>query len=556
MSAPLPAALEVRGLHVVHGVGAGRVEAVRGVELDVAAGEVLAIVGASGSGKSSICRALLGMAGDREGVRADRLAVGGVELASADERRWRTVRGREVVLVPQHAGRSLAPSVPVGRQLGWYLGDGALARHRDDLLALGLDAVVDRPGDLPHRFSGGQLHRLVLALATVGRSPALIVADEPTGSLDAAIARTTMRLLDQRRRDLGAGLVLVTHDLGLAGEMADRIAVLHAGEVVEVGPAADVLGSPAHRRTRSLVSARPAPPAPAETETTTEIEPDPDQGLASRDGVLVVAGRNLYRYHGGDHVVRAIDDVTIELLAGQLLAIVGPSGSGKSTLGRLLCGVDRPTAGDLELDGVALDPSETHRLSTAVQLVVQDPRGALNPRRRVGHALVQAQRVQGVGVDRADRLERARRALASVGLEAEVLGRRPRALSGGEVARVAIARALLPAPRALVLDEPTAALDREVQVQVLATIDELRRSHGMAMVLITHDLELAAIADHLVVLDAGQVVEQGPPAAVLAAPAHEATRALVDGRFGATHPCASDLASSRQSVLGIPNTRT
>jgi peptide/nickel transport system ATP-binding protein len=320
--------------------------------------------------------------------------------------------------------------------------------------------------------------------------------------------------------------------------MADRIAVLHAGEVVEVGPAADVLGSPAHRRTRSLVSARPAPPAPAETETTTEIEPDPDQGLASRDGVLVVAGRNLYRYHGGDHVVRAIDDVTIELLAGQLLAIVGPSGSGKSTLGRLLCGVDRPTAGDLELDGVALDPSETHRLSTAVQLVVQ------------------AQRVQGVGVDRADRLERARRALASVGLEAEVLGRRPRALSGGEVARVAIARALLPAPRALVLDEPTAALDREVQVQVLATIDELRRSHGMAMVLITHDLELAAIADHLVVLDAGQVVEQGPPAAVLAAPAHEATRALVDGRFGATHPCASDLASSRQSVLGIPNTRT
>ncbi|HRW36169.1 MAG: ABC transporter ATP-binding protein [Acidimicrobiales bacterium] len=508
-------ALDVRGLRVVHGHGASRAESVQGVDLHLAAGEVLAIVGESGSGKSTICRALLGLVGPDGHVAADRLAIGGDDLARASERRWRTARGRAVVLVPQHASRSLSPTVGVGRQVERFLGRDALARYADDLRHLGLEAVLERPGDLPDRFSGGQLHRLVLALATLGRRPALIVADEPTGSLDAAIARTTIALLDARRAELGAGMVLVTHDLGLAAEVADRVAVLHDGVVVEEGPTAAVLGSPTHPRTRALVAARPG------LVTTSVVSA----------AVPVVAGRNLYRYHGGERVVRAVDDVTIEVGAGELVAVVGASGSGKSTLGRLLCGAEAPTAGDLELDGERIDRTGARRLVDAVQLVVQDPRGALNPARRVGHALVQAQRARGQGADRAERRRLAEEALASVGLAPELLGRRPCTLSGGEVARVAIARALLARPRALVLDEPTGALDREVQVQVLATIDRLRRASGIAVVLITHDLEVAASADRVVVLDAGQVVDAGAPAHVLAAPSHAATAALVAGAF-------------------------
>lgn len=521
-SPPRQPALELRRLRVAHGRGAARTEAVHDVDLDVGAGEVLAVVGASGSGKSTICRALLGLSGPTTDVRAERLAIGGHDLATAGERRWRAVRGRDVVLVPQHASRSLVPTEAVGRQLDRFLGPHALERHRDDLLALGLDAVVARPGDLPERFSGGQLHRLVLALATLGREPALIVADEPTGSLDAAIARTTIALVDQRRAELGAGMVLVTHDLGLAAEVAHRVAVLDRGRVVEAGPVDAVLRDPQHERTRALVGARPAGHRP----------PAATKGSERVLGTApVVAGRHLYRYHGGERIVRAVDDVTVELAAGELVAVVGASGSGKSTLGRLLCGLERPTGGDVELDGERVEGDGRARLHRAVQHVVQDPRGALNPRRRVGHALLQAQRVQAVGTDRVDRRARAVRSLASVGLGSEVLDRRPRSLSGGEVARVVIARALLAEPRALVLDEPTGALDREVQVQVMATIDRLRRERDVAILVITHDLSLAALADRIVVLDAGRVVDTGRPGEVLGAPAHAASAALLAGSY-------------------------
>ena len=176
---------------------------------------------------------------------------------------WNAQTVRRVVLVPQHAGRSLAPTIPVGRQLDRFLGSGALERHRDGLLALGLEAIVERPHDLPERFSGGQLHRLVLALATLGRRPALIVADEPTGSLDAAIARTTISVLDRRRAELGAAMVHVTHDLGLAAAIADRVAVLHDGRIVEHGPVADVLSTPRHERSRALAGARLGAAGPA-----------------------------------------------------------------------------------------------------------------------------------------------------------------------------------------------------------------------------------------------------------------------------------------------------
>lgn len=512
-------ALELRGLVVRYGSGSARVEAVRSVDLDVAADEVVAVVGASGSGKSSICRALLGLSNTSGQATASRLLIGGQDLTDVSQHKWNVARGSSVVLVPQHAGRSLVPSVSVGKQLTWYLGEQPLQRYESEFVELGLEAVLDRPGDLPQQFSGGQLHRLVLAMATLGRSPALIVADEPTGSLDASVARTTIELLDTQRSRSGAGMVLVTHDLELAAAIAHKVVVLDSGEVVESGATSEVFSNPSHERTKALLGATSSPTLAVSS---------------GSDVVPVVAGRMLCRSHGTESEVKALGGVSIELHSQRLVAVVGPSGSGKSTLARLLCGADVPTSGSVEVDGQFVEPQELTKLASVIQLVVQDPRGALNPRRSIAHALVQAQRVQGVGRDREDRISRAREVLKAVGLGEEFLARKPRALSGGEIARVAIARALLPEPRALVLDEPTSALDREIQVQVLDALSAIREKREIAIMLVTHDLELALVADHLMVLAAGQVVEEGLAAEVLANPSHQVTKDLLAGRFGAS----------------------
>jgi peptide/nickel transport system ATP-binding protein len=535
VSAERPPALEVTGLRVRHPGQRDGSEAVRGVDLRVTADEVVAVVGASGSGKSSLCSALIGLTPPTAEVAATRLAIGGRDLTGATDRTWRSVRGRTVVLVPQHGARSLAPTVPVGRQLRWHLGGDALVRHRGALEDLGLHEVLDRPDDLPHQFSGGQLHRLVLALATVGRTPALIIADEPTGSLDAAIAAKVIGSLDERRRAIGAGLVLVTHDLELATAVGHRLAVVDQGRIVEVGSTAEVIARPAHPRTRALLDARPGGPALGRrTAGRQHRDPRPDQGPGSEPPILV--GRNLYRYFGaagtGRPVVRAVDDVDVELIGGATTALVGASGSGKSTLARILAGADRPTAGDLVLAGRSIDRDAVAELQRAVALVGQDPRSALNRRRSVGHALIQVQRLHGVGRTRRDRRDRALAVLEAVGLRAAHLGQRPRTLSGGEVARVVLARALLTEPRVLVLDEPTAALDREVQVEVLALVHRLQADHGFAVLLITHDLALAAgAADALLVIDGGRIVERGAASTVLDDPRHDVTASLVGATF-------------------------
>jgi peptide/nickel transport system ATP-binding protein len=533
VSAERPPALEVTGLRVRHPGQRDGSEAVRGLDLCVAAGEVVAVVGASGSGKSSLCSALIGLTPSSAAVSATHLAIGGRDLTGASERTWRSVRGRTVALVPQHGARSLVPTVPVGRQLRWHLGADALVRHRRSLEALGLHDVLDRPDHLPGQFSGGQLHRLVLALATIGREPALIIADEPTGSLDAAVAATVVHALDDQRRSIGAGMVLVTHDLELAAAVGHRLAVVDHGRIVELGATGEVIDGPAHPRTRSLLAARPGAPTWARRPTGPP-HPSPAPGPAADRPVL--AGRHLYRYFGatgaGRGVVRAVDDVDVELIGGRTTALVGASGSGKSTLARLLAGADRPTAGDVVLDGRPLEPGAVAELQRAVALVGQDPRSALNRRRSVGHALVQVQRLHGIGRGRRDRRDRALAVLEAVGLHAGHLGQRPRTLSGGEAARVVLARALLTEPRVLVLDEPTAALDREVQVEVLSLVDRLQDALGFAVLLITHDLALAAAAAVVLVIDGGRIVERGAATTVLGDPSHDVTASLVGATFG------------------------
>jgi peptide/nickel transport system ATP-binding protein len=526
-------ALLVEELDIRYRSTAGAVHAVQGVDLRVGPGEVLGVVGESGSGKSSICHALLGLTGERATLAAQRIEIAGHDLTSAREREWRAHRGSTIAFVPQQPMTALAPTVAVGRQLDWHLGRGALERHHDKLLELGLQALVDRPDGLPGTFSGGQLQRILIAIATLGGSPSLLIADEPTSTLDATVAAAVVEVLLARQRELGAGMLYVSHDLPTVAAVAPRVVVMRHGTVVESGPTAQVFGHPQHPYTRALLDALPrhrSAAGPAITSGPADATDDPATVAPAK-----VRLDHLYRYFGraaagrpGPPVVRAVDDVSLDLPAGSVTALVGESGSGKTTLARILAGADTATAGEVVLDGRPLGAERTLAQRRAVQLVSQNHRAALNHRRSVRHSLVQVQRVHGIGAGRHDRIERAAALLERVDLTREHLDRRPRQLSGGEAARVALARSLLLEPQVLVLDEPTAGLDARVRAAVIALLADLRRELELTVLIITHELPVAdALADHVAVMHGGQLVEHGPAAAVLHHPAEDYTRALV-----------------------------
>lgn len=524
-----PPALAVEDLRVTYPGPAGDVAAVRGVSFTVAPGEVLGLVGGSGSGKSSILDAVLGLHGDRATVRARTLALGDTDLTALDASGWQRLRGRRVALIPQHPMTALAPTTAVGRQLDWYLGDDAVARHHDDLARLGLHTVLDRPDDLPGEFSGGQLQRLVIAMATFGSRPELLLADEPTSTLDATVQAAVLDVLAEQRARLGSAMLHVSHDLAVVAQVCDRVGVVHRGELVELAPVDRLFSEPEHPYARELVAA-----ATPRRRTTTKPSPAIDEPagvpLLRVDGATHQFGRQ----RRGDApdtatVVRAVDDVSLRVEAGEVLAIVGESGSGKTTLARVIAGAIVPTAGTVALDGRELGSRRSGDDRRRVQLVAQNSRAALNPRRSVGHALVQVQRIHGIGSDRADRRDRATAMLERVGLDAVHLRRRPARLSGGELARVVLARSLLLSPRLLLLDEPTASLDARVKGQVLDLLGDLRADLDLTIVVITHELPTArAIAGSVAVMRGGRILEHGPVDRVLTDPEDPYTRALLD----------------------------
>jgi len=545
-------ALLVEQLDIRYRGAAGSVHAVAGVDLRVGRGEVLGVVGESGSGKSSICLALLGLVGDRATRSANRIEIAGHDLTNAREREWRSHRGSTIAFVPQQPMTALAPTVAVGRQLDWHLGSGAVERHRGALCDLGLQALVDRPDGLPSTFSGGQLQRVLIAIATLGGSPSLLIADEPTSTLDATVAAAVVELLVARQQELGAGMLYISHDLATVAAVAQRVVVMERGVAVETGPVAEVFADPQHPYTAALLDALPRPRSSASASS--PVGPSPDRAAAPTAGAPrpavapapeEAAGPgarapkirldHLYRYFGrartgrpGPPVVRAVDDVSLDLPAGTVTALVGESGSGKTTLARIVAGADTATAGEVLIDGRVLSPDRTGDERRTVQLVSQNHRAALNHRRSVAHALVQVQRVHGIGTDRTDRTDRAAALLDRVGLTRDHLRRRPRQLSGGEAARVALARSLLLEPEVLVLDEPTSGLDARVRSAVIELLADLRHELGLTVLLITHELPVAdALADHVAVMHDGELVEHGPADQVLHQPIDGYTKALL-----------------------------
>ncbi len=500
------------------------VPVVHGVSLRIAPGECLALVGTSGSGKSVTARSLLGLAGPGADVRADVLEIGGRDLRDAGPREWRRVRGSGVGLVLQDALSSLDPLRPIGREIG-----DALRVHGMRDPRARRTRVHQRSGEL----SGGLRQRALLA-AALALDPPLLVADEPTTALDATVqARIIDLLADLRSR--GQATLLVSHDLAVVARLADRVAVMHDGRVVEEGPTAEILRTPAHRRTRALVAAVPTgvprgtPLSEARLEAAASAPAWTAEPRADDRVVLRATGlTRSYRRPGGS-ARTAVDDVSLEVRRGRTLGLVGGSGSGKTTVARLLLALEEPDAGDVTLDGEPWSgvPERARRSRRArIGAVYQDPLASFDPRWSVDRILRDALAV--AGLRGASAFDSPGTLLAQVGLDPALLPRRPARLSGGQRQRVAIARALAARPDVLICDEPVSALDIAVQAQVLDLLDELQRRLGLGLLLISHDLGVVAhMSDEVAVMSDGRVVERGSADDVLLRPTHPVTRALL-----------------------------
>jgi len=557
------AVLDVRGLTVV----IGGTPIVHGVDLRVDAGECVALVGASGSGKTVTARAVLGLSAPDAAVHADVFTVDGVDVGGYTDRRWRRLRGSRVGYVGQEALGALDPLRPVGREVADSLRLHTEMRAaervdavRDALAAVGLDPDIATDGRLAGTLSGGMRQRALIAAATVG-SPALLVADEPTTALDAGVAVTVMEQL-RAAQARGAGVLVITHDLGLVAGWADRVAVVHEGRIVEQGAVAEVFAAPQHPATRALVraagAAAAAAPAPAHgadladrCEVDGSVQPSDDapsgqprtdrttphrapigsrgtERATSHGARDVLAAQGLSREYDG---VLAVDDVSFGLERGRVLGVIGASGSGKTTLARMLLGLETPDAGTVTLDDepwVPLPERERRPRRHRLAAVVQDPGATFDERWNVERVLADAfsrgdeRRARGALGERVDA------ALRQVDLDPVLRSRSPRTLSGGQRQRLAIARALATDPEVIVLDEPVTALDATVQDAVLRLLERLRDETGVAMVFVSHDLRaVRRMADDVLVVHRGAVVEHGPAAEAFARPAHPVTARLL-----------------------------
>ncbi|BCB84771.1 dipeptide ABC transporter ATP-binding protein [Phytohabitans suffuscus] len=517
--------LEITGLSV--GYPSAPRPAVEHLSLRVEPGQVAALVGQSGSGKSTTATAVLRQLPPEARITAGAIRLDGLDLTQLSETRMCGVRGKHVALVPQDPGSSLNPVKRVGEQVAEVLrrhcraDRRSAARQAVELLdRMGLDDPGRRARQYPHELSGGMRQRVLIAQA-VATQPRLILADEPTSALDATAQKAILDLLDTIVRTSGAGLLLITHDLAVAAERSDTVYVLHAGRVVESGATDDVFAEPRHAHTRELLASVPDPQAPVRA-------PAPGSGAP----LLTVTGLSKqYRTGWRTPGPPAVDAVDLVAGRGQTTAVVGESGSGKTTLARMVLRLTEATAGEIDFAGLdvrAVRGRELRAFRRRAQIVYQNPYSSLDPRFTVGQIVYEPFRALPAR-QRPDPTEVVPDLLTRVGLEHALVTRRPRQLSGGQRQRVAIARAIATQPDLLVLDEAVSALDVSVQAQVLRLLRQLQDELGLTYLFISHDIAVVRqMAHHVLVMRAGRVVEAGPAAQLLDTPRHPYTRALLD----------------------------
>lgn len=539
--------IKVRDLKIAFGPKNNPTPTVHGVDFEIHAGECLAIVGESGSGKSVTARTLIGLTGANAHVQARTLQLQGRDVRRHGDRAWRKVRGVDVGYVLQDALVSLDPLRPIGREIADSLRIHTRlspAARRAKVLEL-LEAVgIPDPGQRISQRSGelsGGLRQRALIAAAIALNPALLVADEPTTALDATVQQQILDLLAERKA-AGTSLLLISHDLAVVGHLADRIAVMRQGEIVETGPTAQVLGNPQHEYTQRLLRA-----VPTDKPRGTRLAPINAGAAASRPGTIgagqrlapatdplapvLVAERLRKSYSNPDGTTRvAVQDVSFALNRGQTLGIVGESGSGKSTVARMALGLAAPEAGEVRLLGQPwsnLTEKRRRPQRKHIASIYQDPLGSFDPQWDVGRILSDAL-PEVPRRSRAERREEVIRLLETVGLDASVESRLPLRLSGGQRQRIAIARALAPAPDVIICDEPVSALDVSIQAQVLDLLDDLQREFQLSYLFISHDLGVIQhVSDEIVVMEAGRVVEAGRTSEVFANPAEDYTRKLL-----------------------------
>ncbi|GEB96197.1 ABC transporter ATP-binding protein [Microbacterium lacticum] len=522
-------AVEIRDLDVTFSIDGGDVHAVRDVSLDVRPGEVLAIVGESGSGKTVTARSILGLLPETATTRGA-VILDGTEVVGLSGERLREIRGTKAAMIFQEPSTALNPVFTVGWQLaeglrahGAYSKKQARAKAIEMLERVGIPEPARRVDDYPHQFSGGQKQRIVIAMA-LALGPSVLLADEPTTALDVTVQAEILHLLRRLRDETGTAIVLITHNMGVVADLADRVAVMLNGEVVETAPVVELFAAPQHEYTKRLLAAVPR----------VQLVDRPLPASADATATPVVEAKGLViEYPGrlGSPTFRAVQGIDLSIRPGEVLGLVGESGSGKTTIGRAIAGLT-PVAGgslrvlDTEMNGVR--ERQFRRRRKDLGFVFQDPATSFNPLLTIAQCVAEPLIVHGGARSAADARDKVDELLEAVQLPKAYGDRFPHELSGGQRQRASLARALALDPKLLVADEPTSALDVSVQARVLDLFAELQDRFGFATLFITHDLAVVDMLAHrVIVLHQGRIAEEGPTAEVLGNPHDDYTRRLI-----------------------------
>ncbi|MGE3772953.1 MAG: ABC transporter ATP-binding protein [Gammaproteobacteria bacterium] len=532
MNAPSAPLLEIEGLRVEFGPPDAPLRAIDDLHLRIERGETLVLVGESGSGKSLTALAVTRLLPAAARIGAGRVRLDGEDLFALPAAAMSAVRGRRIGFVFQEPQVALNPVMRIGDQIGEVMqrhlglrGAALRARVVEALHAVGIPQPERRAREYPHQYSGGMKQRAMIAIALAGE-PDLLIADEPTTALDVTLQAQILELLQAEQRRRGMGMLFITHDFGVAWQVADRVAVLKAGRLVESAPREVFYRDPQHAYSKALFAALPKLERRAQSAAPVAASPllevrDLSVEFPIRKGVF---RRVVDR-------VRAVDGVSLAVAEGETLAVVGESGSGKTTMGRGILRLLPLAGGSVRFRGedlARLSEAELRRRRRHLQIVFQDSYAAMNPRMLVGDIVAEGMLVQGIGGSRSARAARVAELLRQVGLEPEHAARYPHEFSGGQRQRICIARALAVAPKLIVCDEPTSALDVSVQAQILDLLRDLQQRLGLSFLFITHNLGVVAqLAHRVAVMHQGRIVEQGPVDEVLFAPAHEYTRQLL-----------------------------
>ena len=527
--------LDARKVAVSFKVEGGFVDAVKDVSFVLCKGETIAIVGESGSGKSVTARAIMRLLSRRASMgKGSSIMMSGQEVLKLPEREMRKLRGSRVSMIFQEPMTSLNPVYTVGAQIAEVLHihnkisrADAMAKVLSLLEEVQIPDPAARIKQYPHQLSGGQRQRVMIAMALANR-PDILIADEPTTALDVTVQAQILNLIKDLKTKYGMAVILITHDLTVVRQFADRVYVMQHGEVKEHNATAALFANPQHPYTKRLLASDPKGVAKP-------LEGNPPTILSGKDVRVTYTLKRGGLFNATYYDLHAVDGLSLDLKKGETLGLVGESGSGKTTFGQALIRLLNPQDGEIVFNGSRIDGLNRDRLRpfrSRMQIVFQDPFSSMNPRMNVGQIIEEGMIVNRLGGKAAERLQRVQQALEDAGMPTNILSRFPHEFSGGQRQRIAIARAIALEPEFILLDEPTSALDLSVQAQIIELLRKLQRERGLSYLFISHDLKVVrALCHRVIVMQNGKIVEQGPVAEVLTNPKTEYTKRLVRAAF-------------------------